>query len=109
MPHCGICAVLMSHKDICCACQLDAKVVWSLSHGLVKESHRSEKMQPSWLPPWPYSQQLACECLLQILGEEWRRVALDYQAKVHRVAIIILKAIFIGLGRDDEVIEEVRT
>ena len=46
---------------------------------------------------------------MQVLGEEWRRVALDYQAKVHRVAIIILKAIFIGLGRDEGVIDEVHT
>ena len=46
---------------------------------------------------------------LQILGDEWRRVALSYQAKVHRVAIIILKAIFIGLGRDEQIVDEVQT
>ena len=46
---------------------------------------------------------------LQVLGDEWRRTALDYQAKVHRVAIIILKAIFIGLGRDENIIDEVQT
>lgn len=53
--------------------------------------------------------QLQPECTLQVLGEEWRRVALDYQAKVHRVAIIILKAIFIGLGRDEKIIDEACT
>ena len=46
---------------------------------------------------------------LQVLGEEWRKIALDYQAKIHRVAIIILKAIFIGLGRDESIIDEVQT
>ena len=45
---------------------------------------------------------------LQVLGEEWRAIALDYQEKVHHVAIIILKAIFIGLGRDERIIDEVR-
>lgn len=45
---------------------------------------------------------------VQVLGEEWRSIALDYQEKVHRVAIIILKAIFIGLGRDEKIIDEVR-
>ena len=43
-----------------------------------------------------------------MLGEEWRAIALDYQEKVHRVAIIILKAIFIGLGRDEKIIDKVR-
>ena len=36
-------------------------------------------------------------------------MALNYQAKVHRVAIIILKAIFIGLGRDEKIVDEVQT
>ena len=43
-----------------------------------------------------------------MLGEEWRAIALEYQEKVHRVAVIILKAIFIGLGRDEKIIDEVR-
>ena len=54
-------------------------------------------------------QQPSSELGLQILGDEWRRVALSYQAKVHRVAIIILKAIFIGLGRDEQIVDEVQT
>ncbi len=48
------------------------------------------------------------DCVLQILGEGWRRTALEYQEKAHRVAIIILKAIFIGLGRDENIIDEVK-
>lgn len=43
-----------------------------------------------------------------MLGGEWRRIALDYQEKVHRVAIIILKAISTGLGRDEKIIDQVR-
>ncbi|CAL5229196.1 g12477 [Coccomyxa viridis] len=52
------------------------------------------------------AQKFAGEEWPEVLGEEWRRTALDYQAKVHRVAIIILKAIFIGLGRDEKIIDE---
>jgi len=48
------------------------------------------------------------DCVLQILGEGWRRIALEYQEQAHRVAIIILKAIFIGLGRDENIIDKVK-
>ena len=40
-------------------------------------------------------------------GPEFRENALDFQAKVHDVAVKILKALFIGLGRDESLIDEV--
>ena len=43
-----------------------------------------------------------------MLGEEWREIALDFQEKVHKVAVTILKALFIALGRDATIIDDVR-
>lgn len=45
----------------------------------------------------------------QVLGEEWRKTALEFQEKVHRVAITILKALFTALGRDEAIIDDVRS
>jgi hypothetical protein len=35
-------------------------------------------------------------------------VSLEFQAKVHEVGVKILKALFIGLGWDESIIDEVR-
>ena len=43
----------------------------------------------------------------QELDEAWRRMVLDYQQRLHAVAVKLLKAIFIGLGRDEAIIDEV--
>ena len=51
---------------------------------------------------------MAWVCPLQVLGEEWRKIALDFQEKVHKVAVTILKALFIALGRDATIIDDVR-
>lgn len=40
------------------------------------------------------------------LGDEFKRVTLSFQAKCHDVAVKILKALFIGLGRDEKEIDE---
>lgn len=45
---------------------------------------------------------------MQVLGEDWRKTALDFQEKVHKVAVTILKALFIALGRDEHIINDVR-
>jgi isopenicillin N synthase-like dioxygenase len=45
---------------------------------------------------------------VQVLGNEWRKTVLDFEEKVHEVAVTILKAIFVGLGRDEAIIDEVR-
>ena len=45
----------------------------------------------------------------QELDAEWRRTALEFQAKVHAVAVKLLKAIFLGLGRDASIIDEARS
>lgn len=42
----------------------------------------------------------------EVLGEEWRKIALDFQEKVHKVAVTILKALFIALGRDATIIDD---
>ena len=44
---------------------------------------------------------------VQELDTEWRRTVLDLQEKMHAVAVKLLRAIFIGLGRNDRVIVEV--
>jgi len=43
-----------------------------------------------------------------VLGEEWRRTVLDFQEKLHCTAIKILRALFIALGRDEAIIDDVR-
>lgn len=45
--------------------------------------------------------------IVQVLGKEWAQTALDFQEKVHRVAVTILKALFIALGRDEAIIDNV--
>ena len=42
---------------------------------------------------------------MQELDEEWRRRVLAYQQQIHAVAVKLLKAIFVGLGRDASTIE----
>jgi hypothetical protein len=42
-----------------------------------------------------------------VLGKEWVATVLEFQKKVHRVSVIILKALFIALGRDETIVEEV--
>ncbi len=46
---------------------------------------------------------------MQVLGKEWAQTALDIQEKVHKVAVTILKALFIALGRDETIIDDVST
>ena len=43
---------------------------------------------------------------MQEVDEDWRRTALGFQEKVHGIAVKLLKAIFIGLGRDASIIDE---
>ena len=43
---------------------------------------------------------------MQELDEEWRRRVLAYQQQIHAVAVKLLKAIFVGLGRDASTIDE---
>lgn len=71
---------------------------------------------PSWRydgfrgEPCVHSQAMPCSvcvCLFQVLGEDWRKTALDFQEKVHKVAVTILKALFIALGRDETIINDV--
>lgn len=42
------------------------------------------------------------------LGQDFKKKSLEFQAKVHDVSVKILKALFIGLGRDEKEIDEVR-
>ncbi|KAK9908386.1 hypothetical protein WJX75_007121 [Coccomyxa subellipsoidea] len=42
----------------------------------------------------------------EVLGKEWVATVLGFQKKVHRVSVIILKALFIALGRDETIVEE---
>ena len=46
---------------------------------------------------------------MQEVDEEWRRTVLAFQQKIHAVAVKLLKAIFIGLGREASIIDEVHT
>ena len=41
------------------------------------------------------------------LGEDWKQEALEFLAKSHAVAVKILQAIAISLGRDEHFFDEV--
>ena len=41
------------------------------------------------------------------LGEDWKQLSLDFQAKTHEVALKLLRAVAITLGRDEHYFDEV--
>ena len=43
------------------------------------------------------------------LGTGWRDLSLDFQARAHAVALQLLQALAISLGRDEHVFDEVRS
>lgn len=40
-------------------------------------------------------------------GPEFRKTSIEFQAKTHNIAIKILKALFLGLGWDENLVDDV--